>query len=54
MSRRILIPTGVRTPGAPEEKDTSLVTMSNAATDLAPSTDHVVALVRRWLSESAV
>ncbi|KRE31547.1 bifunctional proline dehydrogenase/L-glutamate gamma-semialdehyde dehydrogenase [Agromyces sp. Soil535] len=27
--------------------------MSNAATDLAPSTDHVVALVRRWLAESA-
>ena len=53
MPRRILIPTGARTPGAPEEKDTSLVTMSNAATDLAPSTDHVVALVRRWLAESA-
>ena len=29
------------------------MTMSNAATDLAPSTDHVVALVRRWLAESA-
>ncbi|MDR6905594.1 RHH-type proline utilization regulon transcriptional repressor/proline dehydrogenase/delta 1-pyrroline-5-carboxylate dehydrogenase [Agromyces sp. 3263] len=27
--------------------------MSNAATDLTPSTDHVVALVRRWLAESA-
>lgn len=29
------------------------MTMSNAATDLTPSTDHVVALVRRWLTESA-
>ncbi|RXZ73217.1 proline dehydrogenase family protein [Agromyces albus] len=27
--------------------------MSNAATDARPSTDHVVALVRRWLAESA-
>jgi RHH-type proline utilization regulon transcriptional repressor/proline dehydrogenase/delta 1-pyrroline-5-carboxylate dehydrogenase len=27
--------------------------MSNAATDARPNTDHVVALVRRWLSESA-
>ncbi|WP_448808221.1 proline dehydrogenase family protein [Agromyces bauzanensis] len=27
--------------------------MSNAATDARPNTDHVVALVRRWLAESA-
>lgn len=27
--------------------------MSNAATDARPNTDHVVALVRRWLNESA-
>ncbi|TYL53399.1 proline dehydrogenase family protein [Agromyces mariniharenae] len=27
--------------------------MTNAATELAPATDHVVALVRRWLAESA-
>ncbi|HVL63339.1 MAG TPA: proline dehydrogenase family protein, partial [Microbacterium sp.] len=27
--------------------------MSNAATDTRPNTDHVVALVRRWLAESA-
>lgn len=27
--------------------------MSNAATDARPNTDHVVALVRRWLTESA-
>jgi RHH-type proline utilization regulon transcriptional repressor/proline dehydrogenase/delta 1-pyrroline-5-carboxylate dehydrogenase len=26
--------------------------MSNVATDVAPNTDHVVALVRRWLAES--
>lgn len=41
------------TPGVPEAKDTTLVTMSNAATDARPDTDHVVALVRRWLEESA-
>ncbi len=29
------------------------MTMSNAATDARPNTDHVVALVRRWLAESA-
>ncbi|GAA1780282.1 proline dehydrogenase family protein [Agromyces lapidis] len=29
------------------------MTMSNAATDARPDTDHVVALVRRWLEESA-
>ena len=29
------------------------MTMTNAATGLAPATDHVVALVRRWLAESA-
>lgn len=29
------------------------MTMSNAATDARPNTDHVVALVRRWLNESA-
>lgn len=29
------------------------MTMTNAPTDLAPATDHVVALVRRWLAESA-
>ncbi len=40
-------------PGAPEAKDITLVTMSNVATDLAPSTDQVVALVRRWVAESA-
>ena len=28
------------------------MTMSNAATDARPNTDHVVALVRRWLAES--
>lgn len=28
------------------------MTMSNVATDVAPNTDHVVALVRRWLAES--
>ena len=27
--------------------------MSNVATDVAPNTDHVIALVRRWLNESA-
>jgi RHH-type proline utilization regulon transcriptional repressor/proline dehydrogenase/delta 1-pyrroline-5-carboxylate dehydrogenase len=27
--------------------------MTNAATDVAPATDHVVALVQRWLNESA-
>lgn len=29
------------------------MTMSNAATDARPNTDHVIALVRRWLAESA-
>ncbi len=29
------------------------MTMSNAATDARPNTEHVVALVRRWLAESA-
>lgn len=29
------------------------MTMSNATTDARPNTDHVVALVRRWLAESA-
>ncbi len=29
------------------------MTMSNVATDVVPNTDHVVALVRRWLADSA-
>ena len=50
MPRRTL---ELRTPIAPEVKDTTLVTMSNAATDARPNTEHVIALVRRWLAESA-
>ena len=52
MPRRTLNPTGAN-PGAPGAKDTTLVTMSNAATDTRPNTELVSALVRRWLAESA-
>src|SRR5690349_3388988 len=40
-------------PRAPEAKDTTLVTMSDPATLATPNTERVVALVRRWLAESA-
>ena len=53
MPRRTLEVPGVKHPRAPSEtKDIAVVTTQNTLAGVVPSTDHVVALVERWLAES--
>lgn len=54
MPRRTLEVPGVHHPRAPSEtKDIAVVTPETTLADVVPSTDHVIALVERWLAESS-